>query len=79
MSYIVTAHVTIDVPSHAIVYRPPSPRTANDLVRGNRDVVLSAVRQYGMALQFVSDAIQEDGEIVEVAIRQHHVSLTFGK
>ena len=75
--YVVAAHVTNDVPLRRYRLSPPLPRTASDLVRANRDVVLSAVRQDGTALEFAKFALQSDREVVLAACRQYGKALQF--
>ena len=75
--YVVAAHITNDVPLHRYRLSPPLPRTASDLVRDNRDVVLSAVRQDGTALEFAKFALQSDREVVLAACRQYGKALQF--
>mmetsp|Transcript_63368 Transcript_63368/g.117861 ORF Transcript_63368/g.117861 Transcript_63368/m.117861 type:complete len:232 (+) Transcript_63368:30-725(+) len=45
--------------------------------RGDREIVLAAVRQYGWALQFADEECQNDREIVLAAVQMHWAALLF--
>ena len=50
---------------------------ASDLLKADRQVVLAAVTQDGLALRFASDLLKDDREVVLAAVTQNGLALTF--
>eukprot|EP00971_Amphidinium_carterae_P346122 6487410-Amphidinium_carterae.1 len=48
-----------------------------DALRGDREFVLSAVRQNGHALKYATDSLRADGEIVQAAVQQYAGAVQF--
>ena len=53
---------------HALEY-------ANELFKGDQEIVLAAVQQNGLVLQYASEALQGDKEIVMTAVQQEGAAL----
>jgi hypothetical protein len=66
----------VDVLLQAVAYNGRALRYAFDL-RGNREVVMKAVKQDGAALQFASSALRGDREIVLAAVEQNPIALQY--
>ena len=47
-----------------------------DALQDDREIVLEAVKQYGVALEFASAALKDDREIVE-AVKQNGFALEY--
>lgn len=52
-------------------------RYSSELLRMDKDVVLSAVRQHGAALEYTSEVLQQDKEVVMAAVRSWGHSLRY--
>ena len=50
---------------------------ASDALRNDRQLVLEAVRQNGLALEYASDALRNDREVVDGAVRQNGTALAY--
>ena len=50
---------------------------ASDRLKNNKEIVLEAVKQNGLALEYASDRLKNNEEIVVTAIKQYESALQF--
>ena len=50
---------------------------ASDDQKRDKEIVMAAVNQYGLALKFISEDIQRDREIVMAAVKKGGLALKF--
>lgn len=63
--------------SEKVSRQPLELRSAPQHIRGDRDIVLAAVKRDGRALEFACQALQCDSEVVTAAVEQHSAAFAF--
>ncbi|KAF0981765.1 hypothetical protein FDP41_012422 [Naegleria fowleri] len=77
MSQLTERIVDLDFMSTLVEYNEQALKYASDELKGNRQLVLKAVTNFGRALKYCSDELRKDRDIVRSAVRNCGIALSF--